>query len=464
MSSSLLPLTELRSTAAAGPNKTLIVVIFPVPKLAPGLCSKALDFIKSLPKGSPDHPEQIQVMFCQNRRNIPRFPLEVTQPVNLTDEGVRKISVELSTAAQQPFRNFFLPRKTAKIAKAFAHANDLHLNGQLKRLAIFCDGSIQYNPSEMVLVKAQLKRMFQERVPVSFWHGQVIGGDPDSAMTIKALAQSGARVIPHGTVASCKVANPFKISMDIPSSFKLRENLELTVTFSQCNLATYNNAEHFSLEISGGKYFVPTCCSVPRLQAMYDSATVKVTLQFNRDNASLLNDSSILALVPERLQIALKCENNTSQYYVDCETTGFQMNLTPLFSNIRGLTPLIFGFSGAGKSSFVNSVNFIATSSTRMIAATGNYDGQVTLCLNTIPIGTNGEITVIDSVGMTTGENEVSFLGDEFKLILQNQMPLNVFWRDIIGADFGAVMLNQSAVLQYQHMNPEKIFTFPENR
>ncbi|KAJ3233568.1 hypothetical protein HDU81_002124 [Chytriomyces hyalinus] len=334
MSPSLLPLMELRSPAAGAAETSLIVVIIPLPKLAPGLCSKALDFIKSLPRSS-ERPEKVQVMLCQNRRHSPRLVMELSAPMHLTFDGFKHISSFLSNAGQQPSRSFFLPRKTAKIAKAFAHANDLHLNEQLKRLAIFCDGFIQFKQSEMAIVKAQLLRMYQEKV--------------------------------------------------VPQRFA------------------------------------------------------------------------------DRLHIAVKCESTTSQHCVDCETTGFQMSLNPLISNFRGLTPLIFGFSGAGKSSFVNSVNFIATSSTRMIA-TGNYDGQVTLCLNTIPIGTNGDITVVDSVGMTTGENEVSFLGDEFKLILQNQMPLNVFWRDMIGAEFGAAMLNQSAVLQYQHMNPEKMFTFTEKR
>ncbi|KAJ3225998.1 hypothetical protein HDU78_010495 [Chytriomyces hyalinus] len=301
-----------------------------------------------------------------------------------------------------------------------------------------------------------------DKIPITIWYGSELD-DASTVIALSTLAQSGARVLSHVTSKSCKIANPFKISARVPSSIKLKQDLDLTLTISQCDLAWYSKG-HYSMEILGGDYFHPASCSVPRLSSPSDSATWKVTLLYNRENEWHADDSHAPSFIPERLHISMICDDGKHQHNVDCATAGFQMSLHPLISNFRGLTPLIFGFSGAGKSSFVNSVNFIATSSTSMIAATGNYDGQVTLCLNTIPIGTNGDITVIDSVGMTTGENEVSFLGDEFKLILQNQMPLNVFWRDIIGAEFGQAVLNEAALHRYLRMNSDKHFHYPENR
>ncbi|KAJ3264516.1 hypothetical protein HDU77_008378 [Chytriomyces hyalinus] len=433
--SSLLSLMELKGPAKGSPDISLIIVIIPLPKLAPGLCSKALDFIKSIPR-SATQPGKIGVILSQSRIDkTDSQPMHISPLCKNDEDGIKKLAHFLSAASQQPSRGLFLPRKTAKFRLPVSYANSLHVNRNLQRLAIFCEGDIQFDKEDMMVVKDQMLSMFMDKVPITIWYGSELD-DASTVIALSTLAQSGARVLSHITSKSCKIANPFKISASVPSSFKLKQDLDLTLTISQGDLAWYSK---------GGDYFHPASCPVPHLSSMSDSATWKVTLLYNRENEWQADDSHAPSFIPERFHISMICDDGKHQHNVDCVTAGFQMSLNPLISNFRGLTPLIFGFSGAGKSSFVNSVNFIATSSTNIVAATGNYDGQVTLCLNTIPIGTNGDITVIDSVGMTTGENEVSFL-------------------DIIGADFGAAMLNQSAVLQYQHMNPEKIFTFPENR
>ncbi|KAJ3238949.1 hypothetical protein HDU78_003125 [Chytriomyces hyalinus] len=460
--SSLLSLMELKGPAKGSPDISLIIVIIPLPRLAPGLCSKALDFIKSIPR-SATQPGKIEVILSQSRidKNDSQ-PMHISPLCKNDEDGIKKLAHFLSAASQQPSRGLFLPRKTAKFRLPVAYANSLHVYGNLQRLAIFCEGDIQFDKEDMTEVRDQMLSMFMDKVPITIWYGSELD-DAGTVIALTTLAQSGARVLSHVTSKSCKIANPFKISASVPSSFKLKQDLDLTLTISQGDLAWYSKG-HYSMEISGGDYFHPASCPVPRLSSMSDSATWKVTLLYNRENEWQADDSHMPSFIPERLHISMICDDGKHQYNVDCVTAGFQMSLNPLISSFRGLTPLIFGFSGAGKSSFVNSVNFIATSSTNIVAPTGNYDGQVTLCLNTIPIGVNADITVVDSVGMTTGENEVSFLGDEFKLILQNQMPLNIFWRDIIGAEFGQAVLNQAALHQYLSMNSDKNFHCPESR
>ncbi|KAJ3398835.1 hypothetical protein HDU80_008528 [Chytriomyces hyalinus] len=460
--SSLLSLMELKGPAKGSPDISLIIVIIPLPRLAPGLCSKALDFIKSIPR-SATQPGKIEVVLSQSRidKNDSQ-PMHISPLCKNDEDGIKKLAHFLSAASQQPSRGLFLPRKTAKFRLPVAYAYSLHVYGKLQRLAIFCEGDIQFDKEDMTEVRDQMLSMFMDKVPITIWYGSELD-DASTVIALTTLAQSGARVLSHVTSKSCQIANPFKISASVPSSFKLKQDLDLTLTISQGDIAWYSKG-HYSMEISGGDYFHPASCPVPRLSSMYDSATWKVTLLYNREKEWQADHSHMPSFIPERLHISMICDDGKHQHNVDCVTAGFQMSLNPLISSFRGLTPLIFGFSGAGKSSFVNSVNFIATSSTNIVAPTGNYDGQVTLCLNTIPIGVNADITVVDSVGMTTGKNEVSFLGDEFKLILQNQMPLNVFWRDIIGAEFGQAVLNEAALHRYLRMNSNKHFHYPESR
>ncbi|KAI9344573.1 hypothetical protein BDR26DRAFT_179770 [Obelidium mucronatum] len=352
--------------------------------------------------------------------------------------------------------------KQAHLLQPLNNAVRLASQDNLHKLVIFTSGDVNNSKDKQNDLAVVMKTLFSKDIPVVIYHTANV--TPGS--TLDLLQKHGAQLLPLG-LENRTLQNPFSVTCEIPRTFGLRQDVTMRLGFALLDMQEYDPRYTYIVKIGGGKYFTPVEFLVPTLtlgnSSQYNDTQV---LRYNTQLSQILNDVELLENIPERFTIHIfKCADQYSRILLDTRTVGYLFSFRHILLTLKPLTPLVIGFAGSGKSSFINSVKFVALNDPIPAAQVGGYNAQMTSSLDQLDIGKH---TLFDTMGMVTGYTEASYSGDEVELILTNKMPVGVKWADMLGRyfnkkmEFGEKPLTFEVVNKYLAENPDSAIFSPK--
>ncbi|KAI9344572.1 hypothetical protein BDR26DRAFT_857206 [Obelidium mucronatum] len=461
MAQSLPLLSELQ----VSPHDKITTLALVMPDAnSTNLCLRAMQYLDSLPASGSF---RVQAELYQNN------PAERT-PTTADFEQSGVFSTAEDAKGIVPLRGFLLKDKDQARRKGFLAAakqaqvlpvldNAVKLASQdlLHKLVVFTSGDVANARDKHNDLQVVMRTLHSKDIPVVIYHTGSV------SPTLDLLQKHGAQLLPLAN-ESRVLQNPFSVSCEIPRPFGLRQDVRMKLGFVLQDVTMYDPRFTYTVKIGGGKYFEPAEFTVPVLAPGNSSSyTDTQTLQFNDHLSQIINDVDLLENIPERFTIHIfKGADPASRILLDCRTVGYLFSFRHILLTFKPITPLVIGFSGSGKSSFINSVKFVTLNDPIPAAQVGGYNAQMTSSLDQLDIGRH---TLFDTMGMVTGYSEASYTGDEVEMILTKQMPIGVKWVEMLqfyhnktSMQFGDRPLTFEVVKKYTENHPQNAIFSPK--